>query len=147
MPRGLSVSMGLYGIPEWCVCVCERERERQREEGREGDSLERENHMSRLRALNVFAEFRVWKSQIRECHVFEIAQTSHDASIAEIKCAIWWSIFWAFYQTLSRGRKGRSRKRIPSTVCTKYVLRVMLLRQGSGAGDQVTLNYAVIIII
>ena len=103
--------------------------------------------MSRLRAINVFAEFRVWKSQIRECHVFEIAQTFHDASIAEIKCAIWWSIFWAFYQTLSRGRKGRSRKRIPSTVCTKYVLRVMLLRQGSGAGDQVKLNYAVIIII
>ncbi len=34
-----------------------------------------------------------------------------------------------------------------STVCTKYFLRVMLLRQGSGAGDQVTLNYAVIIII
>ncbi len=144
MPRGLSVSMGLYGIPEWCVCVRERETERGREGGRL--SLSR-SHVSRLRALNVFAEFRVWKSQIRKCHVFEIAQTSHDASIAEIKCAIWWSIFWAFYQTLSRGRKGRSRKRIPSTVCTKYVLRVMLLRQGSGAGDQVTLNYAVIIII
>ena len=100
-----------------------------------------------LRVLNKFAEFRVWKSQIRECHVHEIAQTSHDDSIAEIKCAIWWSIFWAFYQTLSRGRKGRRRKRIPSTVCAKYFLRVMLLRQGSGAGDQVTLNYAVIIII
>jgi hypothetical protein len=99
-----------------------------------------------LRALNVFAEFRVWKSQIRECHVHEIAQTSHDDSIAEIKCAIWWSIFLAFYQTLSRGRKGRRRKGIPSTVCAKYFC-VMSLRQGSGAGDQVTLNYAVIIII
>ena len=80
--------------------------------------------MSRLRALNVFAEFRVWKSQIRECHVHEIAQTSHDDSIAEIKCAIWWRIF----------------------VCAKYFC-VMSLRQGSGAGDQVTLNYDVIIII
>jgi hypothetical protein len=96
MPLGLSVSIVLYGIPELCVC----ERERQREEGREGDS-ERESHVSRLRALNVFAEFRVWKSQIRECHVHEIAQTSHDDSIAEIKCVTWCSIFWAFYQTLS----------------------------------------------
>ena len=82
MPRGLSVSMVLYGIPE--LCVCERERDR---EGREGDS-ERESHVSRLRALNVFTEFRVWKSQIRACHVHEIAKTSHYASIAEIKCAI-----------------------------------------------------------
>jgi hypothetical protein len=91
----------------WIVC----ERERHTERGREGGRLwERESHVSRLRALNVFAEFRVWKSQIRECHVHEIAQTSHDDSIAEIKCAIWWSIFWAIYQTLSRGRKGRRRK-------------------------------------
>jgi hypothetical protein len=36
-----------------------------------------------FRALNVFAEFRVWKSQIGSCRVHEIAQTSHDASIVE----------------------------------------------------------------
>jgi hypothetical protein len=76
--------MVLYGMPELCV------REGETERGREGGRLcERESHVSRLRTLNVFAEFRVWKNEIRVCHVHEIAQTSHDASITEIKCAIW----------------------------------------------------------
>ena len=45
-------------------------------------------HMEFARALDIFAEFGIRKSEIRPCHVHEVAYTADDAAITGVKCTI-----------------------------------------------------------
>ena len=67
--------------------------------------------MRLARALNVFTEFRISEHKVRSCHVDEVAQTSHNAEIAQMKHVIRCRITVVFREEGMWGKKSRERER------------------------------------
>ena len=72
--------------------------------------------MSLARSLNVFAEFGVSERKVSPSHVDEVAQTSHNASVAQVKHALRCRITIVFGKAGMRGKKSRERERDPKAI-------------------------------